>query len=76
MTGRSLAQIGVESAIVRALVTAIIYFGTFLTVGFVAKRLLDRFMAKNGEDLREVQSQNKGGGRQTRFLLGTWYKDR
>jgi hypothetical protein len=56
-------------------VTAVLYFGTFLVVGYVAKRLLDRYMAKNG-DLRDVQSQNRGGGKQTRFLLGTWYKDR
>jgi len=61
---------------VRALVTAVVYFGTFLTVGYVAKRLLDRFMAKNGEDLREVQAQNRGGGKIDRFLLGFWYKDR
>ncbi|MBS0526329.1 MAG: hypothetical protein JSS04_22055 [Proteobacteria bacterium] len=60
----------------RALVTAAIYFGTFLVIGYLAKRLLDRFMAQNGTDLREVQSQNKGGGQQQRFLLGGWYKDR
>jgi hypothetical protein len=60
----------------RALETATIYFGTFLVIGYVAKRLLDRYMAKNGTDLRELQSQDKGGGRQQRFLLGGWYKDR
>ena len=61
----------------RALVTAVVYFGTFLTVGYVAKRLLDRWMARHGEHLHEVQSQGRGGGRQDkRFLLGTWYKDR
>jgi hypothetical protein len=41
----------------------------------VAKRLLDRYMARNGSDLRELQSQNKGGQQQQRFLLGGWYKD-
>ena len=40
----------------------------------MAKRLLDRYMAKNG-DLRELKEQNKGGGKQSRFLLGGWYKD-
>jgi hypothetical protein len=62
----------------RALITAVAYFGTFLTVGYVAKRLLDRWMAKHGEHLNEVQAQGKkGGGRgPDRFLLGTWYKDR
>lgn len=58
----------------RALETAAIYFGTFLVIGYVAKRLLDRYMAKNG-DLRELNEQNKGGGKQSRFLLGGWYKD-
>ena len=47
----------------RALVTAVIYFGTFLSIGYVAKRLLDRWMAQHGEDLREVQAQGKGGGK-------------
>ena len=58
----------------RALETAAIYFGTFLVIGYVAKRLLDRYMAKNG-DLRELNEQNKGGGKQSRFLIGGWYKD-
>ena len=60
----------------RALETAAIYFGTFLVIGYVAKRLLDRYMAQNGSDLRELQSDNKGGRPQQRFLLGGWYKDR
>jgi hypothetical protein len=62
----------------RALITAVAYFGTFLTVGYVAKRLLDRWMAKHGEHLNEVQAQGKKGGARghDRFLLGTWYKDR
>jgi hypothetical protein len=61
---------------VRALVTAVIYFGSFLFIGYWAKRLLDRYMTKNGTDLRELQSQDKGGRGQQRFLLGGWYKDR
>ena len=60
----------------RALETAVIYFGSFLFIGYWAKRLLDRYMAKNGSDLRELQSQDKGGRAQQRFLLGGWYKDR
>ena len=62
----------------RALMTAIVYFGTFLTVGYVAKRLLDRWMARHGEHLPEVQAQGRNGGNRQhdRFLLGTWYKDR
>ena len=62
----------------RALMTAVVYFGTFLTVGYVAKRLLDRWMARHGEHLPEVQAQGRNGGvrQHDRFLLGTWYKDR
>ena len=60
----------------RALVTAVLYFGSFLFIGYWAKRLLDRYMAKNGSDLRELQAQDKGGAPQQRFLLGGWYRDR
>jgi hypothetical protein len=60
----------------RALVSAVVYFGTFLSIGYVAKRMLDYYMARNSEDLREVQAQNRGGGKIDRFLLGTWYRDR
>ena len=59
-----------------ALVTAAIYFGTFLALGYGAKRLLDRYMSRNGVDIRDLQRQNKGSGPQQRFLLGVWYKDR
>ena len=60
----------------RALVTAVIYFGTFLTLGYGAKRLLDWWMARHGEHLDEVQDQgrNGGGGERQRFLLGGWYR--
>jgi hypothetical protein len=60
---------------VRALVSAVVYFGTFLTIGYVAKRLLDRYMAKNSEHLHEIRAQYRGGGKIERFLLGTWYRD-
>jgi CRISPR/Cas system-associated protein Csm6 len=59
----------------RALLSAIVYFGTFLSIGYVAKRVLDRYLARTG-DLRELQAQYRGGGKIDRFLLGTWYKDR
>jgi hypothetical protein len=47
-------------------------------VGYVAKRLLDRWMARHGEHLPEVQAQGRNGGNRQhdRFLLGTWYRDR
>ena len=76
MVRRNLAQIAVEFLPMRALMTAIVYFGTFFSVGWVAKRLLDRWMARHSETLREVQAQGRGGGKQhDRFLLGTWYRD-
>jgi hypothetical protein len=62
----------------RALMMAVVYFGTFLSIGYVGKRLLDKWMARHGEHLNEVQAQGKNGGSRghDRFLLGTWYKDR
>jgi hypothetical protein len=63
------------SSPMRALATAVIYFGTFLTLGYVAKRVLDRWMAHHGEELHEVQTQGGNGGRKGEsFLLGAWYK--
>lgn len=56
-----------------ALVTAIVYFGTFLALGYFAKRSLDRWMRRHGETLTEVQDQAGGGGRKgSSFLLGVW----
>ncbi len=77
MVRRNLAQIAVEFPPMRALMTAIVYFGTFFSVGWVAKRLLDRWMVRHGETLDEVQAQGKNGERSAnRFLLGAWYTDR
>jgi hypothetical protein len=60
----------------RALMTALVYFGTFLTVGYVAKRLLDRWMARHGQTPHEMETQGRTGERRReRFLLGAWYKD-
>jgi hypothetical protein len=59
----------------RALVTAVLYFGTFLAVGYGTRRLLDRWMGQHGEDLDEVQSQaGANRRREPRFLLGIWRK--
>lgn len=57
----------------RALVTAIIYFGTFLTIGFYARKFIDRWMGHKGADLSDVQAQ-AGQNRRPRqvFLLGAW----
>ena len=57
----------------RAFITAVIYFGTFLTLGTIAKRILDGWMARRGDDIAEVQRQ-AGPNRPPRrmFLLGAW----
>ncbi|MBX3498251.1 MAG: hypothetical protein KF889_02315 [Alphaproteobacteria bacterium] len=54
---------------------AIIYFGTFLAVGSVARRLIDRWMDSRGVDLTEVQAQmGENRRKQIGFLLGVWYR--
>ncbi|MCW5741743.1 MAG: hypothetical protein KIT67_16415 [Alphaproteobacteria bacterium] len=58
-----------------ALAVAIIYFGTFLAVGSVARRLIDRWMDSRGVDLTEVQAQmGENRRKQIGFLLGVWYR--
>ena len=59
----------------RALVVATIYFGTFLTIGWVAKRVLDHWMERRGVGLDEVQKQAGRRGERTVFLLGVWRKE-
>jgi hypothetical protein len=59
----------------RALHTAVLYFGTFLLVGWWAKSVLDKWMAEHSESLTEVQRQAGDERRkQPRFLLGVWRK--
>jgi hypothetical protein len=57
----------------RALVTAVIYFGSFLTIGLIAKVVIGRWMARRNLDLPEVQAP-VGARRSKRrvFLLGFW----
>jgi len=59
----------------RALYTAILYFGSFLVLGWIAKRVLDKWMAQHGENLSEVQEQaGENRRKEPRFLLGAWRK--
>ena len=54
-----------------ALTVAVIYFGTFIALGYVAKHALGRLMA--GTELSEVQAQAGPNRRPRRlFLLGAW----
>jgi len=56
-----------------ALVVAVIYFGTFIAIGFIAKRVLDKTMRQSGETLEEIQAQaGPNRGKRTLFLLGVW----
>lgn len=59
----------------RALYVATIYFGTFLTIGWVAKRLIDRWMNRKGVGLDEVHKEAGARGERTVFLLGAWRKE-
>jgi hypothetical protein len=56
-----------------ALVVAVIYFGSFLAIGMIAKWGLGRLMERHGADLSDVQAQ-AGPNRRARrvFLLGIW----
>jgi len=56
----------------RALVTAVIYFGTFIALGLVARRWLRRQV-----DLEDVHEQAGPNRRERRmFLLGAWRNEK
>ena len=59
-----------------ALGVAILYFGSFLGIGWGAKRLIDRAMHRYGAALDDVHDQ-AGTNRRPRemFLLGAWRKE-
>ena len=60
-----------------ALYTAVIYFGTFLLLGWGAKRLLDRWMERRGTTLDDVHGQaGENRGLRQVFLLGAWRKEK
>ncbi|MBV8393076.1 MAG: hypothetical protein JOY81_07820 [Alphaproteobacteria bacterium] len=58
-----------------ALSVAIIYFGTFLGIGWVAKIVLDYWMHEKGVGLDEVHKQAGPRGERTVFLLGAWRRE-
>ena len=56
-----------------ALYTAILYFGSFLMIGWVGKIVLSRWMARHGATLSEINEQaGESAGKGRRFLLGFW----
>jgi hypothetical protein len=55
------------------LVTALIYFGSFLVVGLFAKVAIGMWMKRNGVDLPDLRAQAGPNRRKRRaFLLGAW----
>jgi hypothetical protein len=59
-----------------AFTVALIYFGSFLAVGLLARIALRRLMESKGAELTDVQAQ-AGPNRRKRsvFLLGAWRKE-
>ncbi len=56
-----------------ALLTAIIYLGSFLAIGLIARMAARRWIDRSGTNLTDVQAQ-AGPRRRKRkaFLLGAW----
>ena len=64
-----------DDHVLEAIFTAILYFGTFLVVGYGGRWLIDRWMRARGVHLTEVQDQmGESRRKQTGFLLGVWYR--
>jgi hypothetical protein len=59
-----------------ALSVAAIYFGFFLSIGWLAKHLLAAWMDRRGVSLDEIHRQFGPRGERTVFLLGAWRKER
>ena len=59
-----------------ALTVALIYFGSVITFGAIARIVCARLMGRYGADLSDVQEQ-AGNNRRKRdvFLLGAWRKE-
>ena len=56
-----------------ALATAIVYFGTFLAIGLVARLAIKKWMSRRDFDLADIQAQAGTSRRKRRmFLLGFW----
>jgi hypothetical protein len=56
-----------------ALATAIVYFGTFVAIGFVARLAITKWMSRRDFDLADIQAQAGTNRRKRRmFLLGFW----
>ena len=60
--------------VLQALYNAVLCYGPFVVLGWLAKRFLDSWSAARGMHASEVQGQSGSDRRQRRFLLGAWHK--
>ena len=59
-----------------ALVTASIYFGSFLAIAIIAKLIVSRWLNLRDIGLSEIRTQlGPNRRRSSRFLLGFWRKE-
>ena len=59
-----------------ALITAAIYFGSFLVLALIVKLAVSRWMNLKDIDLSEIRTQLGPNRRKSnRFLLGLWRKE-
>jgi hypothetical protein len=58
----------------QALYNAVLCYGPFVMLGWLAKRFLDSWSADRGKHASEVQGQSGSDRHQSRFLLGAWFK--
>ena len=59
-----------------ALTVAVIYFGSFLAMGIIARIALRKLMDQTGADLADVQAQaGPKRGKRKAFLLGIWREE-
>jgi hypothetical protein len=57
----------------RAMLTATIYFGSFLAIGLIARVAARRWMDRSGTNLSDLQAQaGPNRGKRRAFLLGAW----
>ena len=57
----------------RALLIALLYFGSFLAIGLIAKVMIDKWIVRRSLDLADIQAQARPNRRRRRvFLLGFW----
>ena len=60
-----------------AIIVAVIYFGSVIAFGAIARMVCARLMSRHGADLSDVHEQaGHNRGERDAFLLGFWRKER